>query len=407
MALDDTAKSFTKHNVPKGNEPSIKWDGEKGFIDTPALADEPDQALWETIIADWGLSPDKTEIVDGSVHIRAWDSAIGGGEIQRMRYYRASIRKKQTEGFVSDEIKALLRQIQNRKPIKASEKNVDYGNRALLCLASDWQLGKGEGGGPEAAIERICAAQDKFIEKVRYLRKVGRGPSVIYVVGMGDLVENCDNHYAMQRFTVRLDRREQKDAVIFLLDRLIELLVNNFPDLEIIMAAVPGNHGENRNSSGKAFTQWTDNDDLDAVAMTYRAFTKNPERYGKVSMPQFDGLIQEDMTITLNVCGVNVGFAHGHQFRNGANAAARAEGWWKGQVMGEQPIAAAKILFAGHLHHAIVSEATGRTFFQCPAMDGGSAWFTSTSGASSPAGMLTIGIGTGYDRNGWGDYEIL
>ncbi|NBV34933.1 MAG: hypothetical protein EBR81_14375, partial [Proteobacteria bacterium] len=139
----------------------------------------------------------------------------------------------------------------------------------------------------------------------------------------------------------------------------------------------------------------------------YRAFLKNPERYGNVTMPQFDGLIQEDLTLTYEMCGVNVALAHGHQFAKSGAAQVKMENWWKGQIMGIQPVTTARILVAGHLHHFVASEATGRTVFQCPAMDGGSKWFTSYSGSSSPAGMLTIGIGTDYGPRGWGDLEIL
>jgi len=43
---------------------------------------------------------------------------------------------------------------------------------------------------------------------------------------------------------------------------------------------------------------------------------------------------------------------------------------------------------------------------QAPAMDGGSSWWTDMSGQNSPAGLLTLGIGTGYGPRGWGDLHI-
>lgn len=39
------------------------------------------------------------------------------------------------------------------------------------------------------------------------------------------------------------------------------------------LMVVPGNHGENRNSSGRAFTTWTDNDDLAVFDGVARALT--------------------------------------------------------------------------------------------------------------------------------------
>jgi hypothetical protein len=67
----------------------------------------------------------------------------------------------------------------------------------------------------------------------------------------------------------------------------------------------------------------------------------------------------------------------------------------------------AQILFAGHLHHLVISEATGRTMIQCPAMDGGSKWFTSSSGASAPAGMVTLLIGSDLAPRGWDALKIV
>lgn len=404
MSLRDTEKAV-QPSKPKPTDPQISWNGEKGFIDTAGMVGEPDPALWAEIIADWGLSPEYTEIVDGSVHIRAWDTNVGDGETTRLRYYRAQIRRREPSDLPSENVEELIRQIQKRKPLKASEKK-PLGERALVALCADWQLGKSEGGGVEATVERICNAQDAFVAKVKYLIKIGRCPSMLVVCGMGDIIENCDGHYAAQRFLVSLTRREQKDLGVTLVDRFVELLVQNFPELPILLLAVPGNHGENR-SGGKLFTDWLDNDDLDVFTTAYRAFLKNPERYSNVSMPQFDGLIQEDLTLTYEVAGVKIGLAHGHQFRSGANAQAKMETWWKNQIMGNQPIAEARILFAGHLHHFIASESTGRQVFQCPAMDGGSKWFTYTSGSNSHAGMLTVGIGNDYGPRGWGDLEIL
>ena len=132
----------------------------------------------------------------------------------------------------------------------------------------------------------------------------------------------------------------------------------------------------------------------------------NPERYGKVYVP--NGAISDDLTMTLNVSGVNVGFAHGHQMRGGGSGAqAKIERWFHGQALGNQRVAGAQILFSGHLHHLVISEATGRTIIQCPAMDGGSQWFTGTSGASSPAGMVAVCVGDAYGRRGWGNLAIL
>lgn len=407
MSLRDTQKSIPvreQAKLPKGFEPSIKWNGKEGYIDSPLLEDSPDEAVWGEIIADWDLDPRKVEIVEGSVHIRGWDTNVGGGEIKRLRYYRASIKTR--EGVAErDDIDALCAEVMKWKPAK---KQVPAGTdqRAFVILISDWQAGKGGGGGTPAMIERVLKANEQVIFRIKELVKAGRPPSSIYIVGLGDLCEQCSGHYPMQSFGTDTDRRSQMRVVRRLLLKLVDSLVNEF-DFPIFLGAVPGNHGENRNGSGKAYTSWTDNDDLAVFEQLGEILSQNP-KYEQVVVPDFDTILNDDdLTLTMDIEGVPVSFAHGHQFGKGGNSVQKIEGWLKGQALGRQPVAQCALLFSGHYHHFVCSEGTGRTIFQSPAMDGGSNWFTSQTGSSSPAGMITIGVGLDYGVRGWGDLQVL
>lgn len=389
---------------PSGWEPSVTWNGTEGVLCTGPQDTEPDRAIWDNLIADWGLNPDVTEVVNGSVQVRAWDANIGNGEVRRFKYYRATIRTRQAADDRAD-IEDLIKEVTRKKPLKTTAVDTEFAG-ALVALLSDWQIGKSEGGGSETTVERIKGSVLNLLAHIRYLKSVGRMPSALYLIGLGDMVEGCDGHYAMQTFQTDLDRRSQKRIVrrvlLWMVDQLLPL---NIP---IVLGAVPGNHGENRRD-GKAFTTFTDNDDLACFEEVAEILAVNPERYGNVHIPSgavaIDG---HDLTMTLDVAGVSCGFAHGHQMRGGgAGAQAKVEKWWAGQALGRQRVASAQLLFTGHLHHFVVSEATGRTWFQAPAQDGGSAWWTSTSGQHSSAGMLTVGVGTGYGPRGWGDLQIL
>ena len=408
MTLRDAGKALPEkrtHAIPKGNELQIKWDGKKGFIDAPPMEGEPDEGIWADVIQDWGLNPELTEIVEGSVHIRAWDTNAGNGDIRRMKYYRAQIRSRSTSDDRAD-VEALCKAVMGHKTPKRREP-AGTGNRAFLAVISDWQMGKNEGGGSDATISRVLAAFDAILFRIRELVKSGRTPSVIYIVGLGDLIEQCSGHYAMQAANTDMDRRSQMRTVRRLLLKLVDLLVDNF-DIPIILGAVPGNHGENRNSSGKAYTTWLDNDDLAVFEQLGEILNANPERYGQVSVPDFDAILNsDDLSATMDICGVPVSFIHGHQCAKGGKSQAKLEGWLTGQVMGRTPVSQCAILFSGHLHHFICSEESGRTVFQSPAMDGGSNWFTSGTGKNSPAGMITIGIGLDYGVRGWGDLQVL
>jgi hypothetical protein len=381
---------------PQGWEPGVAWDGAAGTLTTGPLVDPPDPAIWAELIADWGLDPGATEVVPGSVQVRGWDANVGAGVIKRLRYYRATIRQRTASEEQAD-VDSLCRRASRMKPVRQPAAGGPF---ALVVPLSDWQIGKGENGGTEATVERICNAIDAIDRKVKAMRRAGRAPEAIYLAGMGDLVEQCDGHYPMQAFQADLDRRQQKRVARRLLLRAVDRCLGLAP--RVVMCSVPGNHGENR-KDGKAFTTWTDNDDLAIFEEVAEVLAANAERYESVST-----VLARDLTLVLSVAGVNVGFAHGHQFGRGqGHPAGKAQKWWEGQIMGRQPVADCDLLFTGHYHHLLVSETSGRTHIQLPSMDGGSYWFTSQTGQHSQPGQLFVGVGIGYGPRGWGDLEVV
>jgi len=375
---------------PQGWEPGITWDGTTGEISSGALDTEPTDAIWQELVKDWGVGGN-VQIIPGSVQVRAWDAFVGG-EMVRMRYYRARLEPSISTEDRAD-IDALCALVEKRG--KAPAQAVENGDKGLVVALSDWQAGKTDinGGTPEF-VERLMATFDRLELHAKKHRKV---IGAIYLVGLGDLIENCGEHYSAQTFSVDLDRREQcrlvRRLILNLVDRLVKLGV------PIILGAVPGNHGENRRG-GKAFTNvFQDNDDLAVVEQVAEILAANSERYGRVSVPT--GAIAEDHTMTLDVMGVAVGFAHGHQIKGGAPT------WWVKQAHGRQEIGHADILVTGHYHHLAISESSGRTWMQSPAMDAGSRWYTAQSGASAPAGMLTFLAGESCGDRGWSDLAVL
>lgn len=401
----DTAKppqiESTPAAVPKGWERSVEWDGTAGTVTTGPIESDVDPAVWRELIADWGLDPDNTEVVDGTVKLKGWDSPVKGtttGETIRLRSYSVAIRQRRSQADTAD-VDALCKAALKRRPPKVQPVAVDETERALVVCAADWQLGKGEADGSAGTVDRIVVAADRVIRRLRELKRLGRPVDVVYVVGLGDLIEGCSEFYASQTFTVDLNRRDQVKVVRRLILQLVDRLVDY--GVRVVLTGVPGNHGENR-KDGKAFTDFLDNDDLAVIEQVGEIMGAHPARYGDVAT-----FLPDDLSMTLDVCGVRVGFAHGHQIRGGGHAAKRVEEWWSKQIVGNQPTATAQILVTGHLHHFVCSEALGRTVLQCPAMDPGSFWYTATSGQSSPAGMLTFAVGGAYGARGFGDLQIL
>lgn len=383
---------------PKGWEPGVTYDPASGSGSiTVQSDDEPDPAIWDHLIADWGLDPERCAIVPGSVQIRAWDANVGDGNIRRLKYYRATIEARRPAESRAD-VEALCAQVMKRKPRKPV--TVDD-PRAMVVSLSDWQVGKGDGDGSAGTVERLLEARDRLVERLKLLRRINRPVGTLYLVGLGDIVEGCSQHYASQTFTADLDRAQQNRLARRLILQYVDAVVDLVP--RIVLGAVPGNHGENR-QAGKAFTNVaTDNDDLTVFETVGEIMAANPDRYSHVSV-----MLAQDYTMALDIDGVVVAFTHGHTARKSGHAAAVLEDWWRGQAMGRQTVADADILVAGHRHHFVCSEATGRTFLQCPAMDPGSEWFTAATGQHSPSGMLTFCVSRDiYGDRRWGDLELL
>lgn len=378
---------------PREGQPSVDWDGTAGSLTTGPLEQQPDS--WDALIADWGLDPAEVQVVAGSVQIRAWDANVGGGEIKRLRYYKAQLERRCPTVDLED-IEELKRALMRRKPLSAyagtkpMTAHAGTGGTRIVC-ASDWQLGKADGDGVEGTVNRIDAAITEAARRAK-------GADRIVLAGLGDLIEGCDGHYAMQAFSVALDRREQVRLVRRLLLRAIDALAPLAP-LDVV--CVPGNHGENRRN-GKAFTTLSDNDDLavfDQVADIVASSDRYPDvRFG---FPSED----DELVLTIDCNGVGVAFAHGHQLSGGGAPSQKALRWWAGQAMGHRSAGDADILVSGHYHHLVVHEGSGRTWFQAPAMDGGSDWWTGMTGNTSPAGMLSFSVGE-YPLRPWGDLAL-
>ena len=360
---------------------------------------------WDDVLRGFGLDPAEFYVVDDTVRMSKWQQSKrtedGNRDIVWLYSYKARFARRAKGGDPAD-VAALLAQVLKRKPSKKA--NTTTSTATYLCLLADFQLGKGEGGGTPATTERILTALDKSVTRYRELKKLGRVGDTVALVGLGDLVESCrSDWYASQTFLADLSDREQDRLARRLILRAIDLFVDE--GCAVIATGVPGNHGENR-QNGKMFTNFLDNRDYAAFETVAEICAANPERYEGVTFA-LDALNNDDLTATLTLDGVVCSFAHGHQFRSGTNAQAKMEAWWKGQAMGRTGVSEADILFAGHLHHFVASEGTGRQVFQVPAMDGGSQWYQATSGANAQAGMMTLVIGRSASPRGWDDLKIL
>jgi hypothetical protein len=372
-------KKETTIKPPAALKPSVDWDGEEVQV-TSEVYSEPVKD-WDELLAELGYDPQMYEVIE-PVKISSWDANAGEGEVKRLYSYKIGIRAKRETQYRDEDYKDLVTLIKKHRPL--TEKNADGDSTFVVCL-SDWQLGKADGDGTDGTITRILDMIDGVTERIRELQKSGRKMKTLVVAGIGDMVENCEGHYASQTFTVQLNRRQQIRVLRRLLTKAVTTWSKMFP--EVLIVSVPGNHGENRNSSGKAFTTRGDNDDVAVFEMVAEILSANPEAYGHVKF-----IIPEDeISLVIETNGTYLGFAHGHVTSNGADPQKKVKEWWKAQTFANNPIGHVNILITGHYHHfSIIEHDRTKIHMQCPAMDGGSEWFKDLTGVDSRTGTLTF-----------------
>ena len=372
----------TKRVHPTGWEPGV--DTAKGQL-TVRGGEQPPQD-WSAIISELGLDPAAWTVDESQpVQVRTWDS----GE-QRCFYYRATVLP--VSAPQSADIDALVSEAKRR--VKSAGRPTPASSRALVVCLADWQAGKSDHGGVEALLDRLWLLKDAVPARLKQLKKAGRPVDSLYVIGMGDMVEGCDGHYATQTFGVALDRRQQ----VRLVRRMLVTMLTEWAAMapRVVVGCVPGNHGENR-KNGKAFTTFEDNDDLAVFEQAQEVLTA--AGFENVSWVIPDG----DMTITLDVAGTVVSFAHGHQMNGAGIPLAKARRWWQGKMAAMHPVGGAQVLVYGHYHHLQMLQDGPRTILGCPSNDGGSRWFEEQGGPATACGTLSFTC----TEDGWDDLAIL
>jgi hypothetical protein len=280
---------------------------------------------------------------------------------------------------------------------KPAKRPAPTGEGVFHVVLADWQTGKPDGDGIRGTVTRIQQAISDVEVRVRELRRIGRPLGTLFVEWTGDSVEGCVGFYDTQTFGVELDRRGQVKVARRLLRDALVRWSRLFP--EVVVLVVGGNHGENR-LGGKAFTTFSDNDDIAVVEQVREMFAFNPEAFGHVKFV----FASDHLTLTAQAGPWVVGLTHGHVARESGTAEAKLRRWYEQQAGGKRPIGDADILVSGHYHHMRVADWGGCLWLQAPALDGGSEWWAASKGEVSRPGVLTF---ASYPDRRVADLEIL
>ena len=398
MNLDDALTNLlktTENNTTQPMEsrkrsaewtPGVSWDGNEGVVTTEAMEGDthPD---WSGVLRIWGLDPDNFAVVE-PVLFNVWGNAEGALN----RQWKGRVVRKGAKERA--DIDHLIQEIRKHKP--RERKPLIEGSASLVVVAADWQVGKKDGDGLKGLVGRWLQAIDDVEARYKELKKMGRPIESITVLCLGDLVEGCDGHYDIQTFTVEVDRRDQvKIARRLLRDALIRW--SKFAP-EITVAAIGGNHGENR-KNGKAFTTLNDNDDVALVESVAEIFQANPEAYGHIKF----AIPTDSLSLTVEVGTKIIGITHGHLARAGAGVEAKLRRWIADQTLGRNKIGDCDILVTGHYHSLKMADWGGVKWLQAPALDGGSVWWSQSTGETADVGVLTFVV----SERGITDLQLL
>jgi hypothetical protein len=341
---------------------------------------------WVELLAVWDLDPAEYEVVE-PVQYRAWDAGIGEGNVQRLFYYRANIRRKRAGGVSADDLVDAIAKWRPRKQADPVEGGLSY-----VVAAGDLQLGKPDGDGTAGTVERFLTKTDAAVTRLKELRRLGRPVSDITLPWLGDCVEGLYSQGGALAAAGRLDLSITEQVRVF--RRLMLHQVKVFAPLadRVVIPVVPGNHDEAQRV-GKVVRSYTDSWAVEGAAAVSDAIRLS----GGFENVSFVFPQDDELTVTLDLAGTPTGFAHGHQFGRDPIK------WWANQAHGMQPIGSATLLLGAHLHHLRVEQTGAKSFIQIPALDGGSQWWKHRTGQDSPAGLVTMLVGHG----GWGDLAVL
>lgn len=332
-----------------------------------------------------GADPDKWEIT-GRNESR-WQNA--GGEWLSAHKLQLGRRGAQTGDLSVEQIGEILNDYAGSGLIKRLFPDGEtHRNGVFVVPIADLQAGKVDGGGTAALVDRF----GRIVQDVRERIEREGGADLLIIPVLGDCIEGLVSQGG--KLVSRLDISITEQVRVY--RRLLTHIIAELSPYatRVIVPVLPGNHDETyRLVQMPTHDSWA----IEGASAVADAMADNP-KYEHVSFV-FPG--DEELVITLNVGTQDkpyvLAFTHGHL----AKAPNSMENWWGKQAFGRQHAGTADILMSGHFHHLRVEQmGTGRTWIQCPALDGGSDWFRRIDGASAQSGILSLWVTPGQGL-GW------
>ena len=115
---------------PSGWKPKIDFHKKTNKGEVTHVQAGQDNFKFNSLLTDWGFSPDEFFIDQDSIKFSTWDTQLKGGRVEQMFAFKAQIKRKHPEK--DNYYKELENEIKNKKPIKVKEQPIKN-NKNQCC----------------------------------------------------------------------------------------------------------------------------------------------------------------------------------------------------------------------------------------------------------------------------------
>lgn len=344
---------------------------------------------WAPIFKRFNLDPELFEVAGDTVRMSTWQQSKrlenGDRDVTNLYSYRASFRRKTTNAVTEADIADAQKRARAwNLPRRIPGSGLGEPVAAILNL-SDMQLGKSEGGGIDATLDRVYDGLENFQREVSRQRMT-RNINELVIVNNGDPFEGIAGNYTSQTHTVQAGLRGQMNLVLDVWAAYSRELFPQFDKGQFV--SVLCNHTEFGRQGGSAKSITSDSDNGGAfLAETLQRVLHATPGFDHVSFT----IPHDEMNVYTTAANVPLGFNHGHKIPG--NDATGFTKWLDGQARGSQLAHDVRVWFTAHRHNFQAWDLGSAFGISCPSCDGGSKWLRDSTGKFSRSGIISALVG--------------
>ena len=363
-------------NTPEAWKPRLEVGDEGGYLVSTARAAGEIPDIQE-LLKEFDLNPLHWTVT--SLRRSRWQKYDGDW----LEAFRLNLTPTNTTAISDLDLEKLVEEIKKWRPERGKKET--SGELAYVFAPSDQQIGKkASGEGTAESVERLLGTSSRGLDRLKELRKIGRSVGTVVIALLGDHVEGNVSQAGRLQSPAASDLGLTQQTRVA--RRVLMQQIKTFaPHCDrLVVPVVNGNHDEvTRQVSADPADGWN----VEIASAVQDACAENSE----LAHVEFRFPATDHQTLAVNINGTMLGLFHGHQ--TGKNVVS----YLSNQAAGQTALGGCDLWLSGHYHHFASMDVGPRLWVQCPTTDVGSAWFRDRRGFESPAGVLSMVIGGGYD----------